>query len=142
MGGTQQQGEMETQGAEGTGVSLANKSRENQSVGNVAAGSGSPERGQNLSAATTVHAEAREAWEEQEVQRRVQEEAEAELRNAEAWKWADLEKRRSALSPESIAAREEAIRVIHERRAAKEARIDAEKRSLAGWLLFFHLWLF
>jgi hypothetical protein len=56
---------METQGAEGTGVSLANESRENQSVGNVAAGSGSPERGQNPSAATTVHVdkapEAREA---------------------------------------------------------------------------------
>jgi hypothetical protein len=43
-----------------------------------------------------------------------------------------LEKQRSALSPESIAAREEAIRVIHERRVAKEARIDGDKRALAG----------
>jgi hypothetical protein len=107
----------------GTGTPSANEPNEDQAGVGATAGRGLPADGQDMGATAgtggTAGAEG------------AQDSAAATLREEEALIRADMEKSRLSWTPEDIAARQEKLCLIQERRAAEEEKIDADKRELA-----------
>jgi hypothetical protein len=110
----------------GTGMPSTNEPIEDQTGVDVVVHGGLPADGQELGAAADTGDTAR--VEEAQAAR---EAAAAALRDKETRKRADLEAGGSTCTPEDIAAHQEKLSVIQERRAAKEEKIDADKRELA-----------
>ncbi len=110
----------------GTGTPLANEPNDDQTGVGVTVGGSLPTDGQDMgaTAGTSDTAGAEEAQAAREA-------ALAAQRDEEAQKRADLEARRSTRTPDDVAARQEKLRVISERRAAEEEKIDADRRELA-----------
>jgi phosphopantothenoylcysteine synthetase/decarboxylase len=100
----------------GREMPLANEPNEDQTGVDVIVRGGLPADGQDLGAAadTGDAARAEEVQAAQETRKR-----------------ADLVVRKSTHTPEDVAARQEKLRVIQERRAAEDENIDADKRELA-----------
>jgi hypothetical protein len=110
----------------GTGTPSAMGPTGEQAGAGVTGGSGPPAGGQDLGATADAGNTAGAGGAQE-----AQEAAAAALREEEAQIRADMETTRLNRTPEDIAAHQERIRSIHERRAAEEEKIDADRHELA-----------
>jgi hypothetical protein len=106
----------------GSGPPSANEPKEDQIVVSATVGGSPPTEGQDMGA-TTGAGDTAGTQEAQEA-------AAAALREEEARMRADMETSRLSRSTGDTSTRQEMIRSIRERRAAEEAKIDADRREL------------